>query len=68
MNPFLPEKKNQIRISAEFAPLPAFQQPKFTRTNPKVTSSFPVTGEKHINPTVLSNGFKEDTGKFFGIK
>lgn len=41
---FLPKLKNCEKVPTHFASLKAFQQPKFTKTHPKVIQSFPVTG------------------------
>ena len=41
---FLPNLKNRDQIATEFSTLKAFQQPKFTKSHPKFTPSFPVTG------------------------
>lgn len=41
---FLPNLKTQDHIVTEFSALKAFQQPKFTKSHPKFTPSFPVTG------------------------
>jgi len=41
---FLPKLKNRETVPTQFASLKAFQQPKFTKSHPKFTQSFPITG------------------------
>ena len=41
---FMPKLKTQDLIVTEFSAFKAFQQPKFTKSHPKFTPSFPVTG------------------------
>lgn len=41
---FLPKLKNCEKVPTQFASLKAFQQPKFTKSHPKFTQSFPITG------------------------
>jgi hypothetical protein len=43
----IPKKKNLNNLVAEFSTLAAFQQPKYTKLNPKVVPSFPVIGSSN---------------------
>jgi hypothetical protein len=45
----LPHFKNVNRIVPEFSSLKAFQQPKYTKSHPKYTPSFPITGFSSLN-------------------
>ena len=41
-----PKTKNLNRLAVMYSELPAFQQPRYTKFNPKVVPSFPVIGSK----------------------
>ncbi|CAG9310812.1 unnamed protein product [Blepharisma stoltei] len=65
-NPYLPAFKNKARIAVDLADHPAFQQPKYTKSSPKVVASFPITG--NANPLIYQSDFKESAAKFFGVE
>ena len=58
-----PHTKNQNRVTVELSSLPAFQQPKYTKNNPKYVPSFPVIGTKPNN-IISRPEFKQDIEKF----
>lgn len=65
-NPFVPIAKNQYRVPSDFSVHPAFQQPRFTKMNPKLQLSNPITGEG--NTLVHSEEFQDSVAKFYGIE
>ncbi|OMJ86700.1 hypothetical protein SteCoe_11709 [Stentor coeruleus] len=46
-NDVFPMTKSLNKLVVNFARLPAYQQPKFTRHSPKIVPSFPVIGSKN---------------------
>jgi hypothetical protein len=64
-NPFVPIAKNQYRVPADFSVHPAFQQPRFTKMNPKMMISNPITGE--ANKLIHTEEFQDSLAKFYGV-
>mmetsp|Transcript_14237 Transcript_14237/g.26866 ORF Transcript_14237/g.26866 Transcript_14237/m.26866 type:complete len:470 (-) Transcript_14237:4707-6116(-) len=64
-NPFVPIAKNQYRVPSDFSVHPAFQQPRFTKMNPKLQVSNPITGE--ANKLIHTEEFQESLAKFYGV-
>jgi hypothetical protein len=60
----VPLAKNQNRVPADFSVHPAFQQPHFTKTNPKVQLSNPITG--NTSKSGHSEEFQDSIAKFYG--
>ena len=62
---FLPHFKSYNRVVPEFSDLKAFQQPKYTKSHPKVVPSFPITGNGSLNSSAYANDSRTASQKFF---
>ena len=65
-NPFLGTRKNQGSVASDFSVLPAFKNPQYTKSNPKLMPSNPITGDLH-SKQIYTSEFKDDMATFFGV-
>jgi hypothetical protein len=65
--PFIGVRNNQTNLPSELSSLAPFKGPSFTKSNPKIQPTNPITGDISMKQ-IYTSEFKDDVAAFFGVE